>query len=114
MPIPSAESTGVFSVSGRADGIFVPGGRVPQAASMRNSAACSAAPNLRSSIGPRLHYSARCAELPHSDRRTRGGGSIQRGLLGGDVAAQLAEGLIGTLVLWRLSGMTLGSLRLWN
>ena len=32
----------------------------------------------------------------------------------GMLAAQLAEGLIGTLVLWRLSGMSLRWLRLWE
>ena len=115
MPIPSAESTGVFSVSWDVPtASFVPGGRVPQSGFDEELRRLLRSANLRSSIGPRLHHSARRAELPHSDRRKEAVVQFSEAYWWAMLAAQLAEGLIGTLVLWRLSGMTLGSLRLWE
>jgi len=116
MPVPSAEPTNVFDVScGTPTTSFVPGGRVPRS---------GFDDELRRLLRSRLifvHLLALALTIllaVLSCLIPTGGQEavvqFSESYWWAMLAAQLAEGLIGTLVLWRLSGMTLGSLRLWE
>ena len=116
MPVPSAEPTNVFDVScDTPTTSFVPGGRVPRSGFDEE---------LRRLLRSRLIF-VHLLALAFTILLTvlsylipTGGGEavfqFSEAYWWAMLAAQLAEGLIGTLVLWRLSGMTLGSLRLWE
>jgi serine/threonine-protein kinase len=116
MPVPSAESTDAFDVSwGVPTTSFVPGGGVPRS---------SFDEELRRLLRSRLIFvhllalaftilvAVLSCLLPRGEQEAlvHFGDRYWWGML----AAQLTEGLIGTLVLWRLSGMSLRSLRLWE
>jgi serine/threonine-protein kinase len=116
MPVPSAESTNAFDVSwGAPTASFVPVGGVP-----RNGFD----EELRRLLRQRLilihllalAFTILLAVLSRLITRGEQEALVHFGdrYWWGMLAAQLAEGLIGTLVLWRLSGMSLRWLRLWE